>query len=268
MAERIREPVSADPQLDVVPSLGAAVAVPDRTFDEDAVAQILKRVSALEQKRRSSPAELTVAEIEQIAREAGLDASLVRQAVRDLEYQEQAQSSGRLTGVPSVRTWERLVPGELSVEDHEALAMVIRAAFSSLGDRPAQVASLGRSLSVTASDGRTYVDVQLTPRAGHTLVRITVNASRFARGLFGGFLGGFGGGLGTNVLIGLSTALSQTGTPLPLAIAGGVAGLLGVGAAAYSGARAIFSGRVGRVHRAMEQLADRLERDLAARAAP
>jgi hypothetical protein len=264
MAEQTRSPTSPTTEA-VVPSLGTGAPRPDRTFDEAAVAQILKRVASLEQRRRTSPAGLSVAEIEQIAREAGLDPALVQQAVRDLEHQEKAEGSGRFTGTPTVRTLERLVPGELQPEDHEALAMEIRAALAGLGDHPAQVASLGRSLTVSASDGRVFVEVQLTPRSGQTLIRITVNASRFARGLFGGLLGGVGGGVGTNVLLMVSTTLNHGGTPLPLAIAGGVAGLLGVFGTAFASARAIFSNRVGRVHRTMEQLADRLERDLGAR---
>jgi hypothetical protein len=264
MAEQTRPQAGAASEASV-PSLAATEARPERTFDEAAVAQILKRVANLEQRRRASPAGLSVQEIEQIARESGLDPALVRQAVRDLEHRERAEGSGRFTGLPTVRTIERLVPGELTTEDHEPLAMEIRAALAGLGHQPAHVASLGRSLTVSASDGPVFVEVQLTPRDGQTLIRLTANASRFARGLFGGFLGGIGCGLGLNALLGLSTSLNHTGTPLPLAIAGGVAAFLGVFGSALAAARAIFSSRVGRVHRTLDQLADRLERDLGAR---
>jgi hypothetical protein len=263
MSDRTRESSSHAPD-GVVPSLGtqAGPSTTDRTFDEKAVAQILQRVASLEQKKRSAPTQLSVAEIEEIARESGLDPALVAQAVRDLDSHRQAQGSGRFTGAATVRTIERVVPGEIGPEDHERLAMEIRSALSGVSTYPAQVSTLGRSVTVSAGDRRVYTEVQVSPRGGQTVIRVTVNAERFARGLFGGLMGGVGLGMGTNALALIGTTLANSGASTPVVVGGAVAGLLGVVTSAWAGARAIFSTRVGRVHTAMDRLADRLEQHL------
>jgi len=99
-AERTRPPNAAD----------------DQTYSERQVAEILQRTAGLERRSQPDKAALTLAEVEQIAREAGLDASLVRVAARSLAETEAERSLGaRLAGARTRRTIERVIDGEIGV---------------------------------------------------------------------------------------------------------------------------------------------------------
>jgi hypothetical protein len=235
-----------------------------RTFDEKAVAAILQRASQLE-RRRSEGAELSLAEIEQIARESGIDPAMVRQAVRDLELAQAGGTSAKLAGAPVRTVFERVVKREISAADHEALASEIRDVLAPLSSTPPQVSSLGRSLTVSAALGRSLVEVHLTPRDGQTVIRVSLNSSQHATGLFGGLLGGLGGGLGSNVgIVTGSLVIKALELPAPVGVALGASAFLAVAGGAYTLARALFSRTVTRNSATLERLVDRLEARLSA----
>jgi len=77
-------------------------------------ATILQRAAGLERKRQLDRPALSLAEVEAIARESGIDPSLVRQAARDLEDERQTGFGTRLAGAPVRRTFERAIDGEIS----------------------------------------------------------------------------------------------------------------------------------------------------------
>ncbi len=251
MAERTRDPLPSADQT----------AVPDvRQYDEKAVAAILQRAAELDRKRREQGTSLSLAEIEQIARDAGMDPAVIRQAARDVEQGGQTSTSARLAGAPMRSVHERVIAREFRVDDHEALVPLIREALSALSTAPPQISTVGRSLTVTAMTGRGLIEVHVGPQGGSTVVRISANARGMAGGLFGGIMGGVGGGVGTNVCAGLVTWASQSAhLSAGSAALVGLAGLLGVVAGSYSLARAIFSRSARRLHGSMDQLADRLE---------
>lgn len=255
MTEQTRRPGA--PQEAEVESL--ASVSDSRTFDEKAVAAILQRASQLE-RRRSEGAELTLAEIEQIARESGIDPAMVRQAVRDLELKRAGGLGTRLAGAPVRSVFERVVHKEISAADHEVLASEIRDALAPLSSTPPQVSSLGRSLTVSASLGRSLVEVHLAPRDGHTVIRISLNSSQHAGGLFGGLMGGLGGGVGTNVgLMTGSVLIKALEVPAPIGIAIGASAFLAVAGGTFALARSLFSRAVNRNTATLERLVDRLE---------
>jgi hypothetical protein len=238
--------------------------VPDvRQYDEKAVAAILTRAAELDRKRREQGTALTLAEIEQIARDAGMDPAVIRQAARDVDQGGQGSTSNRLAGAPMRTVHERVLDRELTVADHEALMPLIQQALAPIISVPAQVSTVGRSLMVSARSGRGTVEVQVSPQGTRTLIRVSANAGPMAGGLFGGIMGGVGGGLGTNVCAGLVAWASESAHLTPgLAALTGIAGLLGVVGGAYSLARAIFSRSARKLHGSMEDLADRLEATL------
>lgn len=241
-----------------------------RTFDEKAVAEILQRAARLESKRSEKPTELSLAEIEQIARDSGIDPALVRQAVRD--FQQQGDTTGfaaRFTGAPLRRTVERVIDREITQDEHEALAADIREALAPLFTVPPQVSTLGRSLSFSTVSRRSNIDLQITPRDGKTIIRITTNATQLAGGYFGGIMGGVGAGFGTNVgtLTGTFAARALD-LPVPLSVGIGITGFLGFVTGAYSVARALFGRSVARNNSLIDNLADQLEARIKAKGLP
>src|SRR5439155_3025577 len=94
----------------------------ERTYRDEEVARILQRAAGRERKRQLDRPALSLAEVEAIAGESGIDPSLVRQAARHLENERQAGLGTRLAGVPVRRTCERAVEGEISSQHHEQLA--------------------------------------------------------------------------------------------------------------------------------------------------
>lgn len=85
------------------------------------------------------------------------------------------------------------------------------------------------------------------------MIRIEVNSSQLAGGLFGGLMGGLGGGLGTN----LAWMLPTIGH---LPWYSGVAGFSAVLVGAWGFARVLYSTAVGRLNGRIEGLLDTLER--------
>ncbi|MDX2010664.1 MAG: hypothetical protein SFW67_10755 [Myxococcaceae bacterium] len=232
---------------------------PPTHFTEGEVAELLRRAAALEQKRKLERPTLSLDEVEAIAKEAGLDPALVRRAAHELQHEPRQTLSTRLAGAPVTRTLERVVDGEVTAEDHEALAAAIREALGSTG-LPTQVATLGRSLTLTTVGPGGLVELHVSPREGTTIIRLTLNASQLAGGLFGGLIGGIGGGLGSNVAWLVPTWLSKgLGLGLPESVLAGVVGFLGVTGAAFGLARWLFTRRVGAAQARLEQLADTLE---------
>lgn len=266
MSERER-PRGGAPGEQPVRALGEPVA--GGGYDERQVAELLRRAASLEQKKRLTRPVLSLSEVEAIAQEAGIDPASVRQAARELEHAHEEQGLGaRLAGAPLRRTIERVVDGELSTELHELLATDIREALTATG-QPAQIATLGRSLSATTVSRGGIIDVQVSPKNGKTVVRITVNAGPIAGGLFGGLIGGLGGGLGSNAAWIVPTVLhAQLGAPGWVCAVAGAGALSSIVGGAYGLARSLFSRSAGSTFRRMEQLAETLDGHLRERLGP
>jgi hypothetical protein len=124
-AERSRHVVV--PRTD---SSGEPIA--ERTYREEEVAAILHRAARLERDREPGEGALNLREIEDIARESGIDLSLVRQAARDLDDDDRWGIGAAVAGAPLRRTLERVVEGEIGAEHHEQLAQEIRAVRSAV----------------------------------------------------------------------------------------------------------------------------------------
>ena len=117
---------------------------------------------------------------------------------------------------------------------------------------PGSVSSIGRSLTLTGFTGTSAIEVNVAPREGKTLIRISADRSQLAGGLFGGIVGGVGGGAGANVGWMIPTLLHLHW----------FAGLIGAGLVvfgAYLLARGIFATNARGVDRRLDALADRLQ---------
>ena len=218
------------------------------TYSEKQVTEILHRAAQLERGRAQQTPGLSLADIENIAREAGLDPSLVRIAAQSFETREGERGlKAKIFGAPTHRVIERVVDGEISAADHERLIGDLRGVVRSRQRmHPPQISSVGRTLTMSSG----FIELEMAPRDGKTVVRIEVNCGPIAGGFYGGLLGGVGGGL-TPMFV----ALSQQGHLGP---AGVVLGIAGLWAGTFTLARTLFSWRANAEFKKMEKLADRL----------
>lgn len=172
-----------------------------RRYTDQEVALVIKRAAELqvqESERTDSGASgLSLTELEQVAREAGLDPALVRRAAADLDTRNSTAPHSRFLGAPSLITIERTISGEVSVDEYEPIVEELRRAFNDNG----LISTLGRSLAWTSTpsgrgrhQGGRSVNVTVSPRNGNTVIRAEESLRGIAGGLFGGLMGGVGGG--------------------------------------------------------------------------
>jgi hypothetical protein len=186
-----------------------------RRFSEKEVAHIIKRASELQQDE--APAESTsgmsLAELEQVAREAGLDPALVRRAATDLDTRVTDQKPSRFIGAPTTLRLERTIEGEVPIDEYEPMVLEIQRELGGVGSG----STLGRSLQWTMQGpdrrraGMRTVQVTVTPRNGHTTIRIEEPLGQLAGGLFGGLMGGLGGGM-TGPAVGVGIGAFHSGS--------------------------------------------------------
>lgn len=210
-----------------------------RRYTDREVALVIKRAAELqeqqsEQTDRSSSG-LSLSELEQVARESGLDPSLVRRAAQDLDVHRDPVHKSRFLGAPSVITTERTVEGELPPDEYEGIVEELRRTFNDNG----YVSTLGRSLAWSSSpqghgrhNAQQQINVTVTTRNGKTTIRAERSLRGLAGGLFGGLMGGIGGGT-TGISTGVGLAVFHS---VPVAV-----GLWGaVVTASYALARTIY----------------------------
>ena len=226
---------------------------PPRQYGADEVQEILQRTSSLERKKQLERPTMELTEIEAIAKEAGLDPAMVRRAAQEFELKRGENSLGtRFAGAPLRQVFEREVEGELTTATHEVLAAEIRATMGPQA-MMSQVSAVGRTLTWSGFSRSGLLELNVFPRDGKTIIRIEVNSSQLAGGLFGGLMGGIGGGLGTNLLWMLPITAH-----LPWYT--GVAGLTATLVGAWGFARLLYTTAMGRLNVRIEGLMDKLER--------
>jgi hypothetical protein len=171
-----------------------------RRFNEKEVALIIKRASELQQTETTAESStgMSLAELEQVAREAGLDPELVRRAATDLDTRVTDQTPNPFLGAPTALRLDRTIDGEVPADEFEQLVLEIQRQLGQVGS----AATIGRSLqwTVQSADRRRVstrtMQVTISPRNGRTTIRIEERLGGLAGGLFGGLMGGLGGGTG------------------------------------------------------------------------
>ncbi len=113
--------VSSSPDLE--PNLHSRMAdlpARDRKFNDEEVALIIKRAAELQQTQQvqqEPSTALSLLEVEEIAREAGIDPKLVRQAAHGLDRPSETTRPSAWVGAPTRLVFERAVDGEIPVDD-------------------------------------------------------------------------------------------------------------------------------------------------------
>ncbi|HEX3158709.1 MAG TPA: hypothetical protein VHQ45_09335 [Gemmatimonadaceae bacterium] len=228
---------------------------PRRRYSDDEVALIIRRASELQQAdaaAREPGSGLSLTELEEVAREAGLDPALVRRAAADVESRQPASVASRFLGAPTRIQIERTVEGELPPVAFEMLVDEMRRTLGETG----QTSVLGRTLAwnITPATHRhaqtRRVHVSVVSRAGLTTIRVEESLTALSTGLFGGLVGGMGGGSG-GIAVGVGLGVfgsALTGAGLWMA------SVLG----AYSLARGIFARKSRGRAAELGAMADRL----------
>ena len=227
-----------------------------RRFNEKEVALIIKRASELQQTETTSESTtgMSLAELEQVAREAGLDPELVRRAAADLDTRVTDQTPNLFLGAPTVLRLERTIDGEVPADEYEPMVLEMQRLLGGTST----ASTIGRTLQFSLT-GRNHqhasgrdVQVTITPRNGRTTIRIEERLGPLAGGLFGGLLGGMGGGLTVPVTV-IGAALTHSAI-----LATGLGGVMISGS--YLLARTIYGkivrGRGEKLHELMSRLVD------------
>ncbi len=204
-----------------------------RKFNEQEVALIIKRAAELQQTEQAETETgqtLTLQDVEQIAKEAGIDPLLIRRAAQGLDHHVESIRPSPWLGAPTRIVLERVVDGEIGPEHYESLVNEMRRTFSDNG----VPSVLGRTLAWTpaAAGGRREsrtrnVDVSVISRGGVTTIRVEEELRNLAAALFAGLMAGGAAGT-TGITVGVAMAtLGSAGIAgaLWVAVAGGFYGL-------------------------------------------
>ena len=149
-----------------------------RVYGEQEIGRILKRATELQHSAPSaSPAAgVTLAELEEIAAEAGIDPAYLRRAALELDAGVSDSSFwSRVVGDELVLTREVTLPGELSADGFERVLAAIQTHTRLHG----QPSLLGRTLTwraETQSKTRT-MQIVVSAREGRTHIRLEENLS-------------------------------------------------------------------------------------------
>jgi len=183
----------------------------ERRFTDREIGLILRRAVELEESSPSgalpSGRGLTLGELQDIAREAGIDPGMVGRAVTELEGRRGLE--GLSVGGPSaVRREVRTVPGELS---REAVGELIRVVDQEVEAQGTVVEALG-TVRWTSNGRFLSTQVSVEPSGEDTLLRVEERYSEMIRGPLHGVPAGWG------ALLGLAVGLDVLSLAWPLVI--------------------------------------------------
>lgn len=234
-----------------------------RRFSDEEIRAILTRAAELQRRQggaRSSgegdsadeSSGTSLEELQGVAREAGLDPALIREAAAELDQRPVQGVGSRFLGEASSQTLQGHVDAILQEEDLEELLVTLDAVAGEAGQGHVSRSTLSwaTDTAIAMRNGyQTRVQVRSTRRG--TDISVRTDLGNLAGGLYGGLMGGVG--LGAGLGIGLGVGLETLGSPafavlFPL-------GMVGVG---YLLARSIFTGIARRRRRRNRLIVDEL----------
>jgi hypothetical protein len=222
-----------------------------RIYDEKEIGRILKRATELQHDEPSAPgAGITLADLEEIAAEAGIDPRYLRQAASEVDVTHpDASIWAKVVGDDLLLVRDVTLTGELDQEGFERIVAAIQTGAREHG----QPSLLGRTLTwraETPSKMRT-MQIVVTSREGQTRVRLEEDLTQTAVGWVAGLTAGAGMGVGMGV--GMPIALEVLGSALFA-----VAFPIGMVAISYIGARQVYRTIADRRRSAIGRLFDRV----------
>ncbi len=153
-----------------------------RRYNEEEVSRLLRRAAELQRSTPAAPnpSGLTLAELESIAAEAGLDSTHLRQAAMELDSGASlhaASSLGRrLAGAPLRIVLEHTVHGEVPAAVFANLVAIIQIA----ADAPGQASQVGRTLTWHSQNPSNPRALQILITVRDDLLRQDAGSNRLA----------------------------------------------------------------------------------------
>ena len=221
-----------------------------RRYSEKEAGLILRKAAEMQRAEPSAadPSGFSLTELEEVAREAGIDPSVVRSAAADLDVSPAESFSKALVGGPLTVRLETEVAGEYPAERFDALVPAIQSASSWQG----HAGVVGKSLtwSARADSNTSSLQVLVVAGGGKTLIRVEERLGGMAGALFGGIIGGVGAGAGLGIGVGVGTAIGSTmmAVGFPVFMLGG----------SYYLSRAIYAAYVKKERGKLRSLLDQL----------
>lgn len=235
-----------------------------RVYGEKEIGRILQRATELQHAEPTAPATgVTLAELEEIAVEAGIDPRFLRRAAGEIDAGVTDTSFWtKVVGDQLMLIRELSVPGELEESGFERIVETILTNSQEHG----QPSLLGKTLTWRAETPSKLRTIQLSvaSRDGHTQIRLEENLTQLASAVFWGTTAGAGLGIGTGVGIpaGLALGSALLATALPI----------GVVAASFIGSRWVYRSmvrtRTRRIGRLFDAVVEAARVEIAARALP
>jgi hypothetical protein len=183
-----------------------------RLYDEKEIGRILKRATELQHAEPSAPgAGVTLAELEEIAAEAGIDPRYLRRAALEVEGgRTDASVWARVAGDDLMLVRDLTLQGELDEDGFERIVAAIQTGAREHG----HPILLGRTLTwraETPTKTRT-MQIVVTSRDGQTRIRLEEDLTQTAVGWMAGLTAG--GGVGVGMGVGMPIALEVLGSTL------------------------------------------------------
>lgn len=181
-----------------------------RRYSEKEAGAILRKAAEMQRAEPSAadPSGFSLAELEEVAREAGIDPAIVRQAASQLEISTTASVGSALAGAPLALRLEVELPGEYPADRFDALVPMIQSASPWQG----HAGVVGKSLTWNARADSNTSSLQVLVLAGNgrTLIRVEERLHGLVGALFGGVVGGGGVGAGVGIGAGVGAAMGSS----------------------------------------------------------
>ena len=221
-----------------------------RRYSEKEAGEILRRAAEMQRAEPSAadPSGFSLSELEEVAREAGIDPVVVRRAAAQMDLPASENLGSVLAGSPLVIRLEVALPGEYPADRFDALVPSIQDASPWQG----HAGVVGKTLtwSARADSNTSSLQVLVATADGRTLIRVEERLGGLVGALFGGIIGGGGAGIGVGLGAGLGAAIGSTvfAIGFPVAMLGG----------SYLLARTIYAAHVKKERARLQSLLDRL----------
>ncbi len=225
-----------------------------KRYDDESTAEILRRAAEMQHDGVVSVPRgdgLTGSELEQVAREAGIDPAFVRKAITESNLSTpDTERSPFLGEVKTLETVE-VLEGEVSSDSVDRMLEEVQRAFADGGNVTRTDRSATWSASRTLASSRlSSLVVAITARDGQTEIRITERLDNLSSALF---LGIFVAGSGMGVAVSGGIGMGEFGNPL-------LFGAMAVAAVStcYGIARTLYTRSVRKRRRELQRLLGRL----------
>jgi len=228
--------------------------LPDhRRYGDREISKILKRAAQMQRESpaRPDPSGLTLAELEEIALEAGIDVDNLRIAASEVDKLPDDTLETRFLGAPLAQRLERTIPGELPASAFGSLVPILQTESGMTG----QASTVGNTLSwasTPSNNAARSLSILVVAEHGETRLQLEERSTQAAIGFHVGFSSG---GLGFAIPAGLGLG-TTAGVAIGLGAGVGVAGVFYlIGRTLY---KATTNHRRRRVQVMFDKLADRV----------